>query len=97
MNVITSHMCFQVGDGTTSVVLLAGEFLKAAKPFVEEGVHPQVGRVVRRHLAQSAGAMKCVEDSGALLPDSVRAPAEHHPQLPAGWPVGRPEAQRAVC
>lgn len=36
---------WQVGDGTTSVVLLAGEFLKAAKPFVEEGVHPQV-RVV---------------------------------------------------
>lgn len=31
----------EVGDGTTSVVLLAGEFLKAAKPFVEEGVHPQ--------------------------------------------------------
>ena len=32
----------QVGDGTTTVVLLAGEFLKAAKPFVEDGVHPQV-------------------------------------------------------
>jgi len=24
------------------VVLLAGEFLRAAKPFIEEGVHPQV-------------------------------------------------------
>ena len=32
----------QVGDGTTSVVLLAGEFLKQAKPFIEEGVHPQI-------------------------------------------------------
>jgi T-complex protein 1 subunit eta len=30
-----------VGDGTTSVVILAGEFLKQAKSFVEEGVHPQ--------------------------------------------------------
>lgn len=30
------------GAGTTSVCLLAGEFLKAAKPFIEEGVHPQV-------------------------------------------------------
>lgn len=30
-----------VGDGTTSVVVLAGEFLKQAKSFVEEGVHPQ--------------------------------------------------------
>jgi len=32
----------EVGDGTTSVVLLACEFLKAAKPFVEDGVHPRV-------------------------------------------------------
>jgi len=32
----------QVGDGTTSVVILAGEFLKEAKPFVEEGGHPRV-------------------------------------------------------
>jgi T-complex protein 1 subunit eta len=30
----------EVGDGTTSVVVLAGEFLKEAKAFVEEGVHP---------------------------------------------------------
>lgn len=35
-------MYTQVGDGTTSVVILAGEFLKEAKPFVEEGVHPRV-------------------------------------------------------
>jgi T-complex protein 1 subunit eta len=32
----------QAGDGTTSVVVLANEFMKEAKPFVEEGVHPQV-------------------------------------------------------
>ena len=32
---------WQVGDGTTSVVLLAGEFLREAKPFIEDGVHPQ--------------------------------------------------------
>ncbi len=25
------------------MVILAGEFLKEAKPFVEEGVHPRVG------------------------------------------------------
>lgn len=31
----------QVGDGTTSVVLLAAEILTKLKPFVEEGVHPQ--------------------------------------------------------
>lgn len=32
----------EVGDGTTSVVLLAGELLKQAKPFIEENVAPQV-------------------------------------------------------
>uniref|UniRef100_U5EYW9 T-complex protein 1 subunit eta n=1 Tax=Corethrella appendiculata TaxID=1370023 RepID=U5EYW9_9DIPT len=32
----------EVGDGTTSVVLLAGEFLKQIKPFVDEGVHPRI-------------------------------------------------------
>ncbi|KAG0489954.1 hypothetical protein HPP92_006817 [Vanilla planifolia] len=31
----------EVGDGTTTVVLFAGEFLKEAKPFIEDGVHPQ--------------------------------------------------------
>ena len=32
----------QVGDGTTTVVLLAGELLREAKPFIEDGVHPQL-------------------------------------------------------
>jgi T-complex protein 1 subunit eta len=32
----------EVGDGTTSVVLLAAEILRNCKQFVEEGVHPQV-------------------------------------------------------
>nr|CAD1819460.1 unnamed protein product [Ananas comosus var. bracteatus] len=31
----------EVGDGTTTVVLLAAEFLKEAKPFIEDGVHSQ--------------------------------------------------------
>ena len=32
----------QVGDGTTTVTLLAAALLKHAKQFVEDGVHPQV-------------------------------------------------------
>eukprot|EP00742_Colponemidia_sp_Colp-10_P003556 GILJ01003787.1.p1 GENE.GILJ01003787.1~~GILJ01003787.1.p1 ORF type:complete len:564 (-),score=110.26 GILJ01003787.1:128-1819(-) len=32
----------EVGDGTTSVTLLASEFLKEAKAYVEEGLHSQV-------------------------------------------------------
>lgn len=44
----------EVGDGTTSVVLLAGEFLRQIKPFVEEGVHPRVIiKAVRRALQLS--------------------------------------------
>lgn len=32
----------EVGDGTTSVVLLAGELLKESKQYIDEGMHPQV-------------------------------------------------------
>ncbi|BET00015.1 t-complex protein 1 subunit [Nesidiocoris tenuis] len=32
----------EIGDGTTSVVLLAGEYLKQLKPYADEGVHPRV-------------------------------------------------------
>ena len=32
----------EVGDGTTSVVLTAGELLKEAKNFIEEGMHSQI-------------------------------------------------------
>lgn len=43
----------EVGDGTTTVVLLAGEILRCVKPYVEEGVHPNaIARAVR-----AAGAL----------------------------------------
>lgn len=32
----------EVGDGTTSVTLLAGELMKEAKLFIEEGLHSQI-------------------------------------------------------
>jgi T-complex protein 1 subunit eta len=32
----------EVGDGTTSVVLLAGEILKEVKDFIEDGLHPRI-------------------------------------------------------
>ncbi|XP_019470589.1 T-complex protein 1 subunit eta-like [Meleagris gallopavo] len=49
----------EVGDGTTSVTLLAAEFLKQVKPYVEEGLHPQIiirafrtaTQLVRQHCA----------------------------------------------
>ena len=32
----------EVGDGTTSVIILAGEMLMVAEPFLERGMHPTV-------------------------------------------------------
>ncbi|VDO43528.1 unnamed protein product [Onchocerca flexuosa] len=32
----------EVGDGTTSVVILSAELLKRSKPFIEDGVSPQL-------------------------------------------------------
>ena len=50
----------EVGDGTTSVVLLAGEILKQLKPFVEEGVHPQI--IMRSIQAAGKLAVKKVQE-----------------------------------
>lgn len=50
----------EVGDGTTSVVLLAGEILKQLKPFVEEGVHPQT--IMRNVRSAGKLAVKKVQD-----------------------------------
>lgn len=39
---ISMSQDMEVGDGTTSVVLLAAEILNRIKPFVEDNVHPQI-------------------------------------------------------
>lgn len=49
----------EVGDGTTSVVLLAGEFLKQVKPYVDEGVHPRI-------------IIKAVRKSASLCNEKIR-------------------------
>lgn len=38
---------FQVGDGTTSVIVLAGEMLAAAEQFLEQQMHPTV--IIRQY------------------------------------------------
>merc|ERR1719250_433252 len=50
----------EVGDGTTSVVILAGEFLKQCKPFVEEGVHPRI--VIRSFRKATALALAKINE-----------------------------------
>jgi T-complex protein 1 subunit gamma len=32
----------EVGDGTTSVIILAGEVMQCAKPFIERNIHPSI-------------------------------------------------------
>jgi len=46
----------EVGDGTTSVVITAGELLKQAKAFIEEGMHSQIIIKGYREAAQ-----KCID------------------------------------
>lgn len=50
----------EVGDGTTSVVVLAGELLQQAKPFIEEGVFPQL--VIQAYQKAAQLALKKVEE-----------------------------------
>ena len=50
------YAVIQVGDGTTTVVLLAAEFLKEAKPFVEDGVHSQ--NLIRSY--RTASTLVCI-------------------------------------
>jgi T-complex protein 1 subunit eta len=58
--VIHTNFSSQVGDGTTTVVLLAGEFLREAKPFIEDGVHPQL--IIRAFRIAANLVVKKVKD-----------------------------------
>uniref|UniRef100_A0A6T7Z7N3 T-complex protein 1 subunit eta n=1 Tax=Prymnesium polylepis TaxID=72548 RepID=A0A6T7Z7N3_9EUKA len=55
----------EVGDGTTSVVLLAGEFLREAKPYIEEGVHPQI--IIKAFREASQLAVKRLDELAVHL------------------------------
>eukprot|EP00992_Anisonema_acinus_P014285 TRINITY_DN9196_c0_g1_i2.p1 TRINITY_DN9196_c0_g1~~TRINITY_DN9196_c0_g1_i2.p1 ORF type:complete len:577 (-),score=138.83 TRINITY_DN9196_c0_g1_i2:37-1767(-) len=67
----------EVGDGTTSVVLFAGEFLRQAKDFVEDGVAPQV--IIKAFRTSCALAIQKLEslairpsaDSSAAMDDML--------------------------
>lgn len=56
----------EVGDGTTSVVLLAGELLKQAKPFIEENVAPMV--IIKALRLASELATKRLESLAIPIP-----------------------------
>lgn len=49
----------EVGDGTTSVVIIAGELLKEAKQCVEDGIAPQV--IIKAYRTALAEALKVLD------------------------------------
>ncbi|THG07145.1 hypothetical protein TEA_019245 [Camellia sinensis var. sinensis] len=57
---ITKSQDSEVGDGTTTVVLLAGELLKETKPFIEDGVHPQ--NLIRSYRTASNLAIEKIKE-----------------------------------
>lgn len=50
----------EVGDGTTSVVLLASEILKNTRTFIEDGMHPTI--IIRALRKASALATKKIRE-----------------------------------
>jgi T-complex protein 1 subunit eta len=50
----------EVGDGTTSVVVLAGELLNMAKPFIEDGVSAQT--IIQSYRKACALALKRIDE-----------------------------------
>lgn len=50
----------EVGDGTTSVICLAGELMQAASPFIENEIHPTV--IVRAYYKALDDALKVIDN-----------------------------------
>eukprot|EP00040_Diaphanoeca_grandis_P018197 m.95546 g.95546 ORF g.95546 m.95546 type:complete len:567 (+) comp26829_c0_seq1:140-1840(+) len=61
----------EVGDGTTSVVLLACSFMKEAKPYIEDGVHPQT--IIKAYRAATALAIKTIKELSVSVPKTDKA------------------------
>lgn len=56
----------EVGDGTTTVTLLAAEFLKQVKMFVEDNVHPQV--IIRAYRKATQLALDKIKEIAVTVP-----------------------------
>ncbi|KAA0151566.1 hypothetical protein FNF29_04490 [Cafeteria roenbergensis] len=63
----------EIGDGTTTVTLLSGEFLKEAKSFVEDGVHPQV--IIKGFRLAQAEALRKLSELSVGVADTGDAAA----------------------
>ncbi|KAL0233404.1 hypothetical protein PCE1_001920 [Barthelona sp. PCE] len=59
----------QIGDGTTSVTLLAGSLLQQAKQFIEDNVHPHL--IIKAYRIASQLAIDVVEDVAISVQDDA--------------------------
>merc|ERR1712086_1063533 len=57
----------EVGDGTTSVVLTAGELLKTAKSFVDEGMHSQI--IIKGYREAAAKCLERIKEISIKIAD----------------------------
>lgn len=58
----------EVGDGTTTVTIVAGELMKNAKGFIEDGMNPQI--VIRGYKRALEECLKKLEDLVIKIDDS---------------------------
>lgn len=56
----------EVGDGTTSVIILAGEILNAVEAFLERDIHPTV--IVGAYFKALEEIVRIIEDLGVTIP-----------------------------
>jgi T-complex protein 1 subunit eta len=68
----------EVGDGTTTVVLLASEFLNSVKSYIEDGVHPQT--IIRGFRLACSQALEKIS-SLAVEVDELKDPGKHRDML----------------
>jgi len=81
----------QVGDGTTTVVILAGELLRECKAFVEEGVHPQA-----RRGAPPGPPGRARAGAGSSVGRRAGGPDERPAAMPCSREAGTSFVQRMV-
>jgi len=60
----------EVGDGTTSVIILAGEMLTVAEPYLEKEMHPTV--IIRGFFKALEDAMECLSRVAAKVDTTKR-------------------------
>ncbi len=61
----------EVGDGTTTVAVLAGEFLKKAEELLDSGIHPSV--IVEGYRMATKKALEVIEEIGTDVKEDDRS------------------------